>query len=69
MASGRYAAGSWAIPDRQPELPPIERVDDVVEYNLDACRRCVTLRQRVVEDRVPLRHQLKEILPITPLVI
>ena len=46
---------------------PIERVDEVVEHHPDACRRCGTLLQG--EDPAPLRHQVIEIPPITPLVI
>ena len=46
---------------------PIERVDEVLEHHPDACRRCGTLLQG--EDLEPLRHQVIEIPPITPLVI
>jgi hypothetical protein len=42
-------------------------VDEVVEHHPDACRRCGTLLEG--EDADPLRHQLIEIPPITPLVI
>jgi transposase len=45
----------------------MERVDAVVEHHPDACRRCGTLLQG--EDPTPLRHQVIEIPPITPLVI
>jgi hypothetical protein len=38
-----------------------------VEHHPDACRRCGTLLQG--EDPAPLRHQVIEIPPITPLVI
>ena len=50
-----------------PELLSLECVYDVVEHHLDACRRCGTLLQG--EDPAPLRHQVIEILLITPLVI
>jgi len=39
----------------------------VVDHHPDACRRCGTLRQG--DDLEPLRHQVIEIPPITPLVI
>ena len=42
-------------------------MDEVVEHHPDACRRCGTLLQG--EDPEPLRHQVIEIPPITPLVI
>jgi transposase len=42
-------------------------VDQVVKHHLDACRRCGTLLQG--QDPDPLRHQVIEIPPITPLVI
>jgi hypothetical protein len=45
----------------------MERVDEVVEHHPDACRRCGTLLQG--EDPAPLRHQVIEIPPITPVVI
>ncbi len=45
---------------------PIERVDEVVEHHPDACRRCGTLLQG--QDPEPVRHQVIEIPPITPLV-
>ena len=61
------AAASRAIPDQARSLLPIERVDDLVEHHPDACRRCGSLLE--VEDPDPLRHQVIEILPITPLVI
>ena len=50
-----------------PELLPIERVDEVAERHPEACRRCGTLLQG--EDQEPLRHQVIEIPPITPVVI
>ena len=49
-----------------PELLPIERVEEVVDHHPDACRRCGTLLAG--EDPAPLRHQLIEIPPITPVV-
>jgi hypothetical protein len=61
------AAVSRAIPGSGPELLPIARVDEVVEHHPDACRRCGSLLEG--EDPDPLRHQVIEILPITPLVI
>ena len=42
-------------------------MDEVVEHHPDACRRCGTLLEG--EDSAPLRHQVIEIPPITPLVI
>ena len=46
---------------------PIKRVDEALEHHPEACRRCGTLLQE--EDPEPLRHQVIEIPPITPLVI
>jgi len=60
MGSGRKRGG-------QPGLLPIERVDEVVDDHPDTCRRCDTLLQGEGPD--PLRHQLREFPPITPLVI
>ncbi|MFM9089242.1 MAG: DUF6444 domain-containing protein, partial [Cyanobium sp.] len=65
--SGRKRVGQPGHPGSGPELLPIERVDEVVEHHPDACRRCGTLLQG--EDPDPLRHQVIEIPPITPLVI
>ena len=65
--SGRKRGGQPGHPGSGPELLPIERVDEVVEHHPDACRRCGTLLQG--EDPDPLRHQVIEIPPITPLVI
>ena len=45
----------------------IGRVNEVVEHHPDACRRCGSLLHG--EDPDPLRHQVIEIPPITPLVI
>ncbi|QPN59754.1 IS66 family transposase zinc-finger binding domain-containing protein [Synechococcus sp. CBW1002] len=42
-------------------------MDEVVEHHPQACRRCGTLLQG--QDPEPLRHQVIEIPPITPLVI
>ena len=42
-------------------------MDEVVEHHPDACRRCGTLLDG--EDPDPLRHQVVEIPPITPVVI
>ena len=42
-------------------------MDEVVEHHPDACRRCGQLLQG--DDPEPLRHQVIEIPPITPLVI
>ncbi len=49
-----------------PELLPIERVDAVVEHHPDACRRCGTYLDG--EDPDPLRHQVIDIPPITPVI-
>ncbi len=65
--SGRKRGGQPGHPGSGPELLPIERVDEVVEHHPDACRRCGTLLDG--EDPDPLRHQVIEIPPITPLVI
>ena len=46
---------------------PFERVDEVVEHHPGACLPCGILLQG--EDPEPLRHQVNEIPPITPLVI
>jgi len=67
--SGRKRGGQPGHPGSGPELLPIERVDEVVEHHPDACRRCGTLLQGVGEDPDPMRHQVIEIPPITPLVI
>jgi transposase len=65
--SGRKRGGQPGHPGSGPELLPIERVDEVVEHHPDACRRCGTLLDG--EDPDPLRHQVMEIPPITPVVI
>ena len=65
--SGRKRGGQPGHPGAGPELLPIERVDEVVEHHPDACRRCGTLLEG--EDPAPVRHQVIEIPPITPLVI
>jgi transposase len=65
--SGRKRGGQPGHPGSGPELLPIERVDEVVEHHPDACRRCGTLLHG--EESDPLRHQVIEIPPITPLVI
>ena len=65
--SGRKRGGQPGHPGSGPELLPIERVDEVVEHHPDACRRCGSLLR--VEDPAPLRQQVIEIPPITPLVI
>ncbi|QPN71316.1 IS66 family transposase [Synechococcus sp. CBW1108] len=65
--SGRKRGGQQGHPGSGPELLPIERVDKVVDHYPDACRRCGTLLQG--DDLEPLRHQVIEIPPITPLVI
>ena len=65
--SSRKRGGQPGHPGSGPELLPIERVNEVVEHHPDACRRCGTLLHG--EDLDPLRHQVIEIPPITPLVI
>ncbi len=65
--SGRKRGGQQGHPGSGPELLPIERVDEVVDHHPDACRRCGQLLDGVDPD--PLRHQVIEIPPITPLVI
>ena len=65
--SGRKRGGQPGHPGTGPQPLPIERVDAVVDHHPDACRRCGTLLQG--DDPDPLRHQVMEIPPITPLVI
>jgi transposase len=65
--SGRKRGGQQGHPGSGPELLPMERCDEVVEHHPDACRRCGTLLRG--EDPGPLRHQVIEIPPITPLLI
>ena len=65
--SGRKRGAQPGHPGSGPELLPIERVDEVVEHHPEACRRCGTLLQGI--DPEPLRHQVTEIPPITPVVI
>ena len=65
--SGRKRGGQSGHPGSGTELLPIERVDAVMDHHPDACRRCGTLLDG--EDPDPLRHQVIEIPPITPVVI
>jgi hypothetical protein len=65
--SGRKRGAQPGHPGSGPELLPIERVDGVVEHHLETCRRCGQLLQGI--DPEPLRHQVIEIPPITPVVI
>ena len=65
--SGRKRGGQPGHPGSGPELLPIGRVDEVMNHHPDACRRCGTLLDG--EDPDPLRHQVIEIPPITPVVI
>ena len=65
--SGRKRGGQLGHPGAGPELLPMERVDAVAEHHPDSCRRCGTLLEG--EDPDPLRHQVIEIPPITPVVI
>ena len=65
--SGRKRGGQPGHPGSGPELLPIERVDEVMDHHPDACRRCGNLLEG--EDSDPLRHQVIEIPPITPVVI
>jgi transposase len=65
--SGRKRGGQPGHPGTGPELLPIERVDEVIDHHPDACRRCGSLLEG--EDPDPLRHQVIEIPPITPVVI
>jgi transposase len=64
--SGRKRGGQQGHPGSGPELLPLECVDQVVEHRPDACRRCGTLLEG--DDPEPLRHQVIEIPPITPVV-
>ena len=63
----KAVAASGADSRAIPALLPMERVDEVVEHHPDACRRYGMLLQG--EDLAPLRHQVIEIPPITPVVI
>jgi transposase len=65
--SDRKRGGQPGHPGSGPELLPIEQVDEVVENHPDAYRRCGTLLDG--EDPDPLRHQVNEIPPITPVAI
>ena len=65
--SGRKRGGQQGHSGAGPELLPTESCDDVLDHHPDACRRCGTLLQG--EDPEPLRHQVIEIPPITPVVI
>jgi transposase len=65
--TGRKRGGQQGHPGSGPELLPIERVDEVVDHHPDACRRCGQLLDGI--DPEPMRHQVIEIPPITPLVI
>jgi transposase len=67
QGSGRKRGGQQGHPGAGPELLPIERCDAVEEHHPQHCRRCGTHLQG--EDPEPLRHQVIEIPPITPLVI
>ena len=64
---GRKRGAQPGHPGSGPELLPIEWVDAVMDHHPDACRRCGTLLDG--EDPDPLRHQVIEIPPITPVVI
>jgi transposase len=66
-ASGRKRGGQQGHPGAGPELLPVERCDAVEDHHPQHCRRCGTHLQG--EDLEPLRHQVIEIPPITPLVI
>ena len=65
--SGRKCGGQPGHPGPGTELLPIERVEEVVEHQPDACLRCGSLLAG--DDPDLLRHQVIEIPPITPLVI
>ena len=65
--SGRKRGAQPGHPGSGPELLPIERVDAVMDHHPDACRHCGALLDG--EDPDPLRHQVIEIPPITPVVI
>ena len=65
--SGRKRGGQQGHPGAGPELLPVERCDAVEEHHPEHCRRCGTHLEG--EDPEPLRHQVIEIPPITPLVI
>jgi len=64
--SGHKRGGQPGHPGAGPELLPIERCDQVEEHHPKHCRRCGTHPQG--DDPEPLRHQVIEIPPITPLV-
>ena len=65
--SGGKRGGQPGHAGSGPELLPLERVDEVVEHHPDACRHCGTLLPG--EDSEPLRHQVIDIPPITPVMI
>jgi transposase len=65
--SGRKRGGQPGHPGAGLELLPMKRVDEVVEHHPDACRRCGQLLEG--DDAEPVRHQVIEIPPITPVVI
>jgi transposase len=64
---GRKRGGQQGHPGAGPELLPLERCDEVVDHHPQACRRCGTLLHG--DDPEPLRHQVIETPPITPVVI
>ena len=65
--TGRKGGGQPGQPGTGTELLTIERIDEVVEHLPEVCRRCGTVLQG--EDPAPVRHQVIEIPPITPVVI
>jgi transposase len=67
QGSGRKRGGQQGHPGTGPELLPVERVGEVVDHHPEDCRRCGTLLRG--DDPEPLRHQVIDIPPITPLVI
>ena len=65
--SGRKRGGQQGHPGAGPELLPLERCDEVVDHHPQACRRCGTLLHG--DDPEPLRQQVIETPPITPVMI
>jgi transposase len=66
-ASGRNRGGQQGHPGSGPTLLPAERCDQVLEHRPEHCRRCGTHLQGT--DAEPIRRQVIEVPPITPVVI
>jgi len=64
--SGRKTGGQPGHPGYGRELKPVEEVDRLIEVRPTACAQCGTLL--LGEDPQPVRHQVTEVPPVTPLV-